>query len=210
MTILPRGCARTIDDGRQPRPTARDVVLLDPATDQPIATMGKHAAHQAGLYHAAISVILVDRAGRQLLQQRAFTKYHCRGLWSNACCSHPMAAETSLAAAQRRLFDELRLRTPLTPLARVRYKARVGQLIEHERVDVFVGLCATQPRVNPRECAGVAWMPRANHTAFEPLTPWSALYLDLFDPEWLRACALGLEHGAPRDFGPVRVLGDAG
>jgi isopentenyl-diphosphate delta-isomerase len=208
MTILARGCARTMDDGHQPRPTTRDVVLLDPATDQPIATMGKHAAHQAGLYHAAISVILVDRAGRQLLQQRAFTKYHCPGLWSNACCSHPMAGETSLAAAQRRLFDELRLRTPLTPLARVRYKARVGRLIEHECVDVFVGLCATQPRVNPKECAGVAWMSPGRPDAFEPLTPWSALYLDLFGFAWPRARALAAGTEPARDFGPVRVLGE--
>lgn len=206
---VPAG-ARGLIDGHLPSATTRDVVLLDSASDAPIATMGKHAAHQAGLYHAAISVVLVDRLGRQLLQQRAFTKYHCPGMWSNACCSHQMAGETSLDAARRRLFDELRLRTPIAPLARVRYRARVGHLIEHECVDVFIGLCTTLPRTNPRECAGVAWMPLGARHAFEPLTPWSALYLDLFDPVWLRARALGLDTEPSRDFGPVRVLGDAG
>lgn len=188
------------------RPTSREVVLLDPDTDAPIGTIGKHAAHQAGLYHAAISVILVDRSGRQLLQQRAFTKYHCPGVWSNACCSHQMAGETSLAAAQRRLYEELRLRTVLRPLARVRYRARVGRLIEHECVDVFVGLCNTRPRPNPKECADIAWTPVGDYEAFAPLTPWSEHYFSLFGWEWPRECAMHDTVDAPRDFGPVQVL----
>ena len=188
------------------RPTTREVVLLDPATDAPVGTLGKHAAHQAGLYHAAISVILVDRLGRQLLQRRALTKYHCPGQWANACCSHQMAGETSLAAARRRLFEELRLRTPLRPLARVRYRARVGRLIEHECVDVFVGLCLTQPRPNPKECADVAWAPLDRAHEFAPMTPWAALYLDLFDARQLRDVALAEVAPAPRDCGPLRDL----
>ena len=189
-----------------PRPTTREVVLLDPATDSPIGTLGKHAAHQAGLYHAAISVILVDRTGRQLLQQRAFTKYHCPGMWSNACCSHQMAGETSLAAAQRRLYEELRLRTTLRPLARVRYKARVGRLIEHECVDVFVGLCDVRPRPNPKECADIAWTHVGEQDVFAPLTPWSAYYFELFGWEWPRQRAMSPQDETARDFGPVRTL----
>ena len=191
---------------RVSRATAREVVLLDPATDDPIGTLGKHAAHQAGLYHAAISVILVDRLGRQLLQRRALTKYHCPGEWANACCSHQMAGEASLAAAQRRLFEELRLTTPLRQIARVRYKARVGHLIEHECVDVFVGLCTTQPRPNPKECAEVAWTLLGREHAFAPMTPWAALYFDLFGTTWLRDCALSKSAPDIRDFGPVRNL----
>lgn len=184
------------------RASTREVVLLD-AQDRPVGTMGKHAAHMNGLYHAAISIVLVDRMGRQLLQQRAFSKYHCGGLWSNACCSHQMAGESSLAAAQRRLFDELRLRTPLKPLARVRYCARVGHLIEHECVDLFVGLVEQAPRFNPKEAAQVAWLSPGDPHAFDPLTPWSALYLKLFGFETPRRRALGLDDGAVRDCGPV-------
>lgn len=184
------------------RPDPRGVVLLD-AQDQPIGTMGKHSAHMRGLYHAAISIILVDRTGRQLLQQRAVTKYHCGGLWTNACCSHQMAGESSAAAAKRRLFQELRLKTALKPLARVRYKARVGHLTEHECVDVFVGLIETMPRVNPSEAAGVAWLSPGNPHAHDPLTPWSALYLELFGFEGPRLRALGLDDGAIQDCGPT-------
>lgn len=193
-------------DMAQPRATTRDVVLLDPVTDRPIGTMGKHAAHVAGRYHAAISVILVDRLGRQLLQQRALTKYHCPGMWSNACCSHQMWGESSLDAAHRRLFDELRLRTELKPFARVRYRARVGRLTEHECVDVFVGLCETRPRFNPKECADVAFVGPGQVEAFGTLTPWSGHYLDLFGFSSPLAAAYGETSGAARDCGPVRQL----
>jgi isopentenyl-diphosphate delta-isomerase len=182
--------------------STRDVVLLD-GRDEPCGVLGKHAAHMRGLYHRAISIILVDRAGRQLLQQRAFTKYHCGGMWSNSCCSHQKAGETSLAAAQRRLYDELRLTTPLTQLARVRYRARVGQLIEHECVDLFVGLVDATPRFNPKEVANVAWLSPGDRHAHDPLTPWSALYVKLFGFDIPRRRALGLDDGAVRDCGPV-------
>ena len=191
--------------GRPWRASTREVVLLD-AQDRPVGTMGKHAAHMRGLYHAAISIVLVDRMGRQLLQQRAFTKYHCGGLWSNACCSHQMAGEASLAAAQRRLYDELRLRTPLVQLARVRYRARVGHLVEHECVDLFVGLLDEAPRFNPKEVAQVAWLSPGDPEAHDPLTPWSALYVKLFGFNVPRRRALRLDGGAVQDGGPVFQL----
>lgn len=187
------------------RASTREVVLLD-AQDRPVGGLGKHAAHMRGLYHAAISIVLVDRMGRQLLQQRAFTKYHCGGLWSNACCSHQMAGESSHAAAQRRLYDELRLRTPLIQLARVRYRARVGQLIEHECVDLFVGLVDEAPRFNPKEVENVAWLSPGDPHEHDPLTPWSALYVKLFGFDIPRRRALRLDGGDVRDCGPVFQL----
>lgn len=187
------------------KPSTRDVVLLD-AQDAPIGLRGKHAAHVNGAYHAAISVILVDRRGRQLLQRRAMTKYHCPGLWSNACCSHPMAGESARAAASRRLFDELRLRVELRPFARVRYRARVGRLIEHECVDVFVGLVEEMARPNPKEATAVAWLSPGDAHALDPLTPWSGLYLDLFGFETPRARALGTDDGRIFDSGPTIQL----
>ena len=53
----------------------------------------KMQAHIKGLQHYAFSVFLFDADERLLLQQRAFTKYHSGGLWSNTCCSHPMSID---------------------------------------------------------------------------------------------------------------------
>ena len=42
-----------------------------------------------------------------LLQQRALNKYHSGGLWTNACCSHPYFNQETLAAAAKRLQEEI-------------------------------------------------------------------------------------------------------
>jgi len=75
-----------------------------------------------------------------LLQQRAFTKYHSGGLWTNACCSHPLPGEKTEVAAQRRLKEELGFDTKLHEVFSFTYHAQVeNDLIEHEFDHVFAG-----------------------------------------------------------------------
>ena len=100
----------------------------------------------------------------------------------------------------------MRLRTPLVQLARVRYRARVGHLVEHECVDLFVGLLDEAPRFNPKEVAQVAWLSPGDPEAHDPLTPWSALYMKLFGFDVPRRRALRLDGGAVQDGGPVFQL----
>ncbi|MFZ9719311.1 MAG: isopentenyl-diphosphate Delta-isomerase, partial [Chitinophagaceae bacterium] len=75
-----------------------DLILVN-EQDEPIGTMEKMEAHRQGLLHRAFSVFLFDDEGNMLLQQRADEKYHSPGLWTNACCSHPMPGEDTLKAA---------------------------------------------------------------------------------------------------------------
>jgi isopentenyldiphosphate isomerase len=89
----------------------------------------------------------------------------------------------------------------LRQLARVRYRARVGGLIEHECVDLFVGFVDEAPRPHPREVVDVAFLSPGDPHAFDPLTPWSSLYLDLFGFETPRARALGEDDGEVIDCG---------
>ena len=93
--------------------TGRDQLILVDEQDRPVGTCEKMEAHQKGLLHRAFSVFLFDRAGRMLLQQRALHKYHSGGLWTNACCSHPFPGEEVLAAATRRLQEEMGLVAPV-------------------------------------------------------------------------------------------------
>ncbi|TWG22394.1 isopentenyl-diphosphate delta-isomerase [Micromonospora palomenae] len=66
------------------------------------------AAHQApGRLHRAFSVLLVDPAGRVLLQRRAPIKTRFPQRWANSCCGHPRPAESLVEAANRRLAEEL-------------------------------------------------------------------------------------------------------
>ncbi len=68
------------------------VELVDP-TGRAIGTSGKLDAHAApGHLHRAVSVFLLDRSDRLLVQRRAAGKYHSGGLWRNTCCGHPRRA----------------------------------------------------------------------------------------------------------------------
>lgn len=145
----------------------------------------KLAAHQAGQLHVAISVFVFDAAGRLLLQQRAAGKYHCASQWANSCCSHPAWGERPAAGAHRRLLEELGVHARLTPVGVYEYRADVtNDLIEHERVHLFVGRVANTLRIvpNPDEVAAVRWahvadVQREARATPDVFTPWFRLYL---------------------------------
>lgn len=115
------------------------VILVD-ENDQQIGLMEKMAAHEQAILHRAFSVFIFNSEGKMLLQQRALSKYHSGGLWTNACCSHPRNGETAIAAATRRLQEEMGFNTPIIPAFQFTYKAAFDNgLTEHEYDHVFVG-----------------------------------------------------------------------
>jgi isopentenyl-diphosphate delta-isomerase len=115
-------------------------VILVNARDEATGTMEKMAAHRQGLLHRAFSVFVFNNRHELLLQQRADDKYHSGGLWSNTCCSHPLPNETTIAAAHRRLGEELGFDCPLTHKFAFMYTAQVGNgFTEHEYDHVFTG-----------------------------------------------------------------------
>jgi isopentenyl-diphosphate delta-isomerase len=144
------------------RPSAdndADAVILVDDDDRPVGTAPKLDAHRRGLTHRAISVIVRDGHGRLLLQRRALAKYHSGGLWTNTCCSHPRPGEDTLAAASRRLTEEMGFGCPLTLLFRTHYRATVSNdLIEDEVVHVFGGRHDGVPEPDPAEVAEWRWV----------------------------------------------------
>ena len=128
-------------------------------------TMGKLAAHRApGTRHRAFSVFLFDAQGRMLLQRRAVSKYHSPGVWSNSCCGHPRPGETPLAAAGRRVREELGV-TPrdLAEAGTALYRLTdpLSGLVEHEYNHTYVGRVLTPPRPDPAEVADVTMVSAA-------------------------------------------------
>ena len=93
-----------------------EVVLVN-EKDEAVGAMEKMAAHEQAILHRAFSVFVFNTAGDVLMQQRAHSKYHSGGLWTNTCCSHPRPGEEVVAAASRRLQEEMGLQqTLLKPL----------------------------------------------------------------------------------------------
>ena len=83
-----------------------EVVLVN-EKDEAVGTMEKMAAHEQAILHRAFSVFVFNNGGDILMHQRAHSKYHSGGLWTNTCCSHPRPGETLDDAVTRRLMAEM-------------------------------------------------------------------------------------------------------
>lgn len=135
-----------------------EVILVD-ELDNAIGVMEKLEAHKKGLLHRAFSVFIFNPQGQLLLQQRALNKYHSAGLWTNTCCSHPRPYEDSLAAANRRLMEEMGLTCELEHKTQFTYKTNFDNgLIEHEFDHVFFGTTTVNPIINKDEVESFVWV----------------------------------------------------
>ena len=131
----------------------KQVILVD-QDDRPIGTAGKMEAHEKGLLHRAFSVFIFNSKGEMLLQKRAMDKYHSGGLWSNACCSHPVPGEEILLAAQKRLKEEMGFEAQLEKLFDFIYEVKFdNHLKEHEFDHVFVGEYDGEVSINKEEAS---------------------------------------------------------
>lgn len=135
--------------------------LVDP-TGATTGTAEKLTAHQSpGLLHRAFSVFLFDEEDRMLLQRRALGKYHSPGVWSNACCGHPLPGEPPFLAAARRTWEEL----GVTPTALVaadvvtyHHTDPISGLVENEYNHVFVGRVLPILRPDPDEVSDISFV----------------------------------------------------
>jgi isopentenyl-diphosphate delta-isomerase len=127
-------------------------VILVNEKDEIVGIGEKMQAHLEGKLHRAFSIFVFDSEGRLLLQKRATGKYHSGDLWSNTCCSHPRPGETTLAAAHRRLREEMGFDCELQKLFEFTYTVKLGDnLFEHEYDHVFVGFFDGEPSPDAAE-----------------------------------------------------------
>ncbi len=137
----------------------QEMVILVNEHDKEIGLMEKQEAHIKGLLHRAFSVMVFNGKGEMLLQQRALSKYHSGGLWTNTCCSHPRQGETTEQAAHRRLQEEMGFDCELKLHQTFIYKAPFENgLTEHELDHVFVGIYNQNPHINLDEVNDFHWI----------------------------------------------------
>ena len=127
------------------------VVLVD-ELDNKVGLMEKMEAHINPTLHRAFSIFIFNSKNEMLLQQRALSKYHTPGLWTNTCCSHPRDGESLHDATKRRLQEETGMQCELKEAFSFIYKADVMQgLVEHEFDHVFIGTSDDLPIINKDE-----------------------------------------------------------
>jgi isopentenyl-diphosphate delta-isomerase len=165
------------------------VTLVDEASRKCGKAEKLEAHRNGGLLHLAFSILVVNPAGKLLVQQRAAGKYHFANRWSNTCCGHPRPDESTTAAAHRRLEEELGFATPLHRQFSFFYQCadEVSGFAEKEYLHVFVGNCSATPNPDPKEIKLWRWEHvdllkqeiRDDPLAF---TPWFRLLLDRLPP----------------------------
>ena len=156
------------------------VILVD-KHDQELGTEEKIKAHEKALCHRAFSVFILNDERKILLQKRQSNKYHCGGLWTNTCCSHPRPNEDTKTAAERRLYEEMGIKTELTYIDKFHYIAEFENGLTENEVDhVFYGTVHDDNfTVNPDEVSDKKWV------SFEELSNLLNQYPDQFTP-WLK------------------------
>lgn len=123
----------------------KDMLILVDSADRVSGAMSKKEAHTfdadhpRGWGHRAFSCFLFDSSGRMLLTQRATSKITFPGVWTNACCSHPLhgrvpdevdADDSDLSmpgakhAARRKLLHELGIAPAEVPHEDFRFLSR--------------------------------------------------------------------------------------
>lgn len=138
--------------------TEEKVILVN-QKDKPIGLMPKMEAHEKGLLHRAFSVFIFNENNELMLQQRALSKYHSPGLWTNTCCSHQREGETNIEAGKRRLQEEMGFTAELEDTISFIYKAPFDNgLTEHEFDHILVGNFNEDPALNPEEAEAWKWM----------------------------------------------------
>lgn len=163
----------------------KEMLVLVDEQDQTIGVEEKQLTHEKGLLHRAFSVFIFYEGGVEpelLLQQRQQDKYHCAGLWTNTCCSHPRPIEDIVAAGERRLFEEMGLRIPLTRVGGFHYTAKLDNgLTENEMDHVLIGFTKEKAvNFNRSEVQAIAWMPISE--LLQDMTQHPAQYTPWFMP----------------------------
>jgi len=187
--------------------------ILVNTKDEVLGQASKRECHQVesgtSLLHRAFSLFVFNSRDELLLQQRSDTKITFPGLWTNTCCSHPLATPQEMeeddqigarSAAQRRLELELGVPYQDAPVKEIKFLTRIlyeaesnAEWGEHE-LDYILFLKRDQINLNPNteEVQAVEWVGKEHLQDFLKdlesrnvgITPWFKLCTQELLPFW--------------------------
>ena len=154
-------------------------VILANKHDQVIGQTAKEQAHlDKGQLHRAISVLLFNKKGELLIQQRSAHKMLWPDYWANTCCSHPLLNESYQQAAERRLQQEFGIKAKLKFHHKFIYQAQYQDIgSEYELCHVFIGISDQTPQPDKQEISDWRYinlkdLKKDIKTNPEKYTPW--------------------------------------
>ena len=160
-----------------------NLILVDDS-DNILGYKSKAECHDGqGILHRAFSVFIFNQNNELLLQQRAKDKRLWPLIWSNSCCSHPREGESYEFATQRRLHEELGIKTNLHYLYKFKYHAHYKNIgSEFELCSVYIGKTADTPQTNDTEIA--SWKFVTQKQMNKDLAANPDIYSPWFKMEW--------------------------
>ncbi|RVX75110.1 hypothetical protein B0A52_01387 [Exophiala mesophila] len=193
-------------------------IVLD-NEDQVIGSASKKSCHlmtniNQGLLHRAFSVFLFDpKTKRLLLQQRATEKITFPDMWTNTCCSHPLAhpSETGLGdlpsnvegakrAAIRKLNHELGIPASQVPIGDFEFLTRIhylapsdGKWGEHEIDYILFVEADVTLEPNKNEVKDTKWVSADElRQLFKDVESKTGVHKDLKYTPWFRLICEGM------------------
>ncbi|MBI4895733.1 MAG: isopentenyl-diphosphate Delta-isomerase [Candidatus Aenigmarchaeota archaeon] len=161
-----------------------EMIILVDKNDKEIGYMEKIEAHKnGGTLHRAFSIFIFNSRGEMLLQKRSVKKHHFGGLWTNACCSHPLKGENLDHAIHRKLHQEMGFDCSMKEIFSFIYQADWNNgLSEHEFDHVYVGiydgiLSTNREEVDEYRYVDISWLKDDVKKHPENYTPWFKIAL---------------------------------
>lgn len=166
--------------------TMPDLILVD-ESDRETGTADALECHSGdGILHRAFTIFISNSCGEVLIQRRSAAKRLWPSIWETSCSGHPLAGEDMVAAAEKRLREELGIETALQDLGKFTYHARYGdEGSENEVCHVLSGRYDGPVRTDPAEVSeyrwtGVAELLEAIDESEDDYAPWLVKGLALY------------------------------
>lgn len=111
-------------------------------------------AHNKGLFHHSVNIVLFNSKGELFLQQRSKDKDVCPLAWDLSAAEHLKIGENYLQAARRCLKEELNIAIDLIKIRNVHLQKNVylgGKIKDYEFVELYKGVYDGKIRLDPKE-----------------------------------------------------------
>lgn len=100
----------------------KEILDIVDENDNVIGQMSKKEIHAGqGILHREVAVLIRDKNGNLLLQQRSYKKKYFPGKWSITASGHVLSGQTPEEAAHMELREELGFDTKLTFVEKRKY-----------------------------------------------------------------------------------------
>ncbi len=115
--------------------------------DRVIGKATRSEIHKNNLLHRSAHILVFNFNNQLFLQKRSISKDESPGLWDTSSAGHVNSGESYEAAAYRELWEELGIKTFLTPLIKI----DACKETHHEHIQIYICKTDANIKINQEE-----------------------------------------------------------